>query len=59
MKNATAAKLVLPTVVCAWCNGVLRSGGTKVSHGICRPCAKHWFGKIRSRVAATVRRLPA
>ena len=27
-----------PTVVCAWCSRLLESGGTLISHGICKAC---------------------
>lgn len=29
-----------PTVVCAWCDRLLREGGHGVSHGMCEPCAE-------------------
>jgi len=29
----------LPTVVCAWCDRLLRRGLPSVSHGICPDCA--------------------
>ena len=45
-KSANAARL-LPTLVCAWCKGVMRTGTPKLSHGICQPCAAHFFGKFR------------
>jgi hypothetical protein len=45
-KGATADPL-LPTLVCAWCKGLVRRGAPKVSHGICKPCATRWFGKFR------------
>jgi hypothetical protein len=46
--NLRAARL-MPTLVCAWCNHVIRYGARKVSHGICRPCTVRWFGKLRPR----------
>jgi hypothetical protein len=35
----------LPTIVCSWCKQVLRIGTPKISHGICAPCAKLFFGR--------------
>ncbi|MCC7365705.1 MAG: hypothetical protein IT303_15180 [Dehalococcoidia bacterium] len=28
-----------PTVICAWCDRVLVTGSSQVSHGVCEPCA--------------------
>jgi hypothetical protein len=36
---------LLPTIVCSWCKQVLRIGTPKISHGICTPCAKLFFGR--------------
>jgi hypothetical protein len=47
IKKAPTAGRLLPTLICAWCKGVMRHGASKVSHGICKPCATHWFGKLR------------
>ncbi len=47
MKTSAKAARLLPTLVCAWCKGVMRTGTAKLSHGICRPCAAHFFGKFR------------
>jgi hypothetical protein len=38
-----------PTLMCAWCKGIIRPAGLKISHGICGPCVKHWFGKLRTK----------
>jgi hypothetical protein len=48
MKRSKPA-LQLPTLMCAWCNGIIRPAGLKISHGICRPCAKQWFGKLAAK----------
>ena len=56
MKKGKNAGRLLPTLVCAWCKGVMRTGTPKVSHGICPSCAGQFFGKFRPQVA---RRLPA
>jgi hypothetical protein len=37
------AVALLPTLVCAWCKIVIRSGAPKCSHGICRPCRLRYF----------------
>lgn len=39
----------LPTLTCAWCNTIIKPGGLKISHGICQPCAKLWFGKLHAK----------
>jgi hypothetical protein len=31
------------TVICAWCNCTVRSGGSSVSHGICVACAMRFL----------------
>jgi hypothetical protein len=49
MKKMVNAACRLPTLVCAWCKRVMKPGSPKVSHGICRGCAAHWFGKLRRR----------
>ena len=59
MKKTTTAGRLLPTLVCAWCKGVLRTGTPTVSHGICRPCAAHFFGKLRPAATGLARRVPA
>lgn len=46
-RKAVRAGHLLPTLVCAWCKTVIRPGASKVSHGICRPCAVRWFGKLQ------------
>jgi hypothetical protein len=45
MKKMVHAARLLPTLVCAWCKLVMKAGSPKVSHGICRGCAAHWFGR--------------
>jgi len=48
-----------PTVVCAWCGIVLRSGGDERSHGICQPCAAHFLAKLlEMRIDASAVRPP-
>ena len=47
-KTTLRAGRLMPTLVCAWCNHVIRHGARKVSHGICRPCTVRWFGKLRA-----------
>lgn len=49
MKTTGTAARLLPTLVCAWCKGILKAGSPKVSHGICRSCATHFFGKLQPR----------
>lgn len=39
------------TVICAWCELVLTSGGTMISHGICLSCAAQYFVELRPRLA--------
>jgi hypothetical protein len=53
MKTPRATAPLLPTIVCAWCKGVVRKGNLKISHGICRPCRAHFFGK-RAAAAASI-----
>jgi len=53
MKHSRATAPLLPTVVCAWCKGVVRKGNVKISHGICRPCRTQFFGK-RAAAAASM-----
>lgn len=31
--------VVLPRVVCAWCQTTMRDGPEPTSHGLCQPCA--------------------
>lgn len=57
--NTAKATRLLPTLVCAWCKDVMKPGSPKVSHGICRPCAARFFGKIGRRVARIPRRATA
>jgi hypothetical protein len=52
MKPHRVSASLLPTVVCAWCDGVVKKRGKKVSHGICPSCRERHFGK--SRPAASV-----
>ena len=59
MKKAAIASGPLPTLVCAWCKGVIRVGAPKVSHGICRPCVVRSFGKVSRRGARAARSLAA
>lgn len=47
MKKRIKAESLLPTLVCAWCNHVIRHGVSKVSHGICRNCVAHCFSHLR------------
>ena len=54
MKKVTNAGRLLPTLVCAWCKGVIKTGAPKISHGICRPCAAQFFGKFGPRAARRV-----
>jgi len=46
MKKIVHAARRLPTLVCAWCKHVMKAGSPKVSHGICRGCAVHFFGHL-------------
>jgi hypothetical protein len=57
MKNSRATARLLPTIVCAWCKGVVRKGNVKVSHGICRPCRERFFGR-RPAAASMLDLLP-
>jgi hypothetical protein len=50
MKTPRIPALRLPTLVCAWCKGMIRAGSPKISHGICRGCAADKFGKVVSAV---------
>jgi hypothetical protein len=43
--RATSDPALLPTIVCSWCQQVLRIGTPKISHGICAPCVKLFFGR--------------
>jgi hypothetical protein len=36
-----------PTVICAWCEEVLVSGGESISHGICEACADELVDQIQ------------
>jgi hypothetical protein len=55
MKKMVYAARLLPTLVCAWCKCVMKPGAKKVSHGICRPCAAHFFGHLRPARASLAR----
>jgi hypothetical protein len=57
MKNHCRNNSPHPTTVCAWCNGVIRLGAAKISHGICSPCRTKWFGKL-TRGAAAMAAIP-
>ena len=59
MKKGIKIAPVRPTLVCAWCNHVIRHGTSKVSHGICPGCAVRWFGKFRPAAARVHRALHA
>jgi hypothetical protein len=58
MKALRHHKSSRPTTVCAWCNGVIRPGAAKISHGICVPCRAQWFGKLRRTAALVAVPLP-
>jgi hypothetical protein len=45
-----------PTVVCAWCNGVLEKGGPAISHGICHPCAAVFVARAMDSEPASISR---
>lgn len=47
MKKMVYAGRLFPTLVCAWCKGVMKTGTKKISHGICRGCAAHFFGHLK------------
>jgi hypothetical protein len=58
MKHSRATAPLLPTIVCAWCSGVVRKGNVKLSHGICRPCRERFFGKQAAAAASMLGLLP-
>jgi hypothetical protein len=47
-RKPTKAGQISPTLVCAWCQNIMKLGAPKISHGICRDCTARFFGKFRS-----------
>jgi hypothetical protein len=58
MKTSHRNNSARPTTVCAWCNGVIRRGAAKISHGICAPCRAKWFGKLTGAAGMAAIPLP-
>jgi hypothetical protein len=46
-RKRTKAGQISPTLVCAWCQNIMKPGAPKISHGICRACTGRFFGKFR------------
>jgi hypothetical protein len=58
MKNLRRNSSPHPTMVCAWCSGVIRPGAAKISHGICVPCRTKWFGQLTRHATMAAMPLP-